>query len=113
SSAVKWLRPRWPPSWIAFYQTKVFGAEAFAINYYARVLDIREAFRRELVPDEQKHPHAADRYHQMLLGPLQRLPAPIRSRRWRRIVFIRTTWRKFNVAAEINELYDESPLEDL
>jgi len=40
------------------------------------------------------------------------LPRPIPSRRWRRIVFIPTTWHKFVQATEINDLYDESPLED-
>ena len=113
SSADKWLRRRWPPQWIAFYQTKIFGAEAFAIHYCARVLGIRQVFRWELFPDERSHAKSAERYHQMMLGPLQRLPFPIRSRRWRRIVFISTTWQKFSHAREINELYDESPLEDL
>jgi very-short-patch-repair endonuclease len=40
------------------------------------------------------------------------LPKPILSRRWRRIVFIQTTRQKFTSALEINDLYDESPLED-
>ena len=47
-----------------------------------------------------------------MLEPLRRLPQPIFSRRWRRIVFIPTTWAKFSAAVEINDLYDESPLED-
>jgi very-short-patch-repair endonuclease len=33
-------------------------------------------------------------------------------RRLRRIVFIPTTWQKLMSAVEINDLYDESPLED-
>src|SRR2546421_7329471 len=52
SSADKWLRRRWPPHWLAFYQTKVFEAEAFAIHCYARVLSIRDVFRWQLFPDE-------------------------------------------------------------
>jgi hypothetical protein len=35
TSAKKWLQNRWPPEWIAFYQTKVFGDEAYSIRYYA------------------------------------------------------------------------------
>ena len=46
------------------------------------------------------------------MGPLQRIQRPILSRRWRRIVFIPTTWQKFTAAEEINDLYDESPLEE-
>ena len=51
-------------------------------------------------------------YYQVVIGPLQRLPEPIVSLRWRRIVFIPTTWEKFVTAMEINDLYDDSPLED-
>ncbi len=44
-SAEKLLKERWPPQWLAFYQTKIFGDEAYAVSYYARVLDIRKVFR--------------------------------------------------------------------
>lgn len=43
---------------------------------------------------------------------LSRLEQPIISRRLRRITFIPTTWEKFTSASEINDLWDESPLED-
>ncbi len=52
------------------------------------------------------------RYYQLLLGNLQPLPKPILSRRLRRITFIPTTRKKFKTAIEINDLWDESPLED-
>jgi hypothetical protein len=32
SSQEKWLKDRWPPRWLALYQTKTFGKEAYAIN---------------------------------------------------------------------------------
>lgn len=113
SNAKKWLRRRWPPHWLAFYQTKVFGREAFAIQFFARVLGVHETFRSQLFPDEPNHPKATQRYYQLMLGPIEKLERPIPSRRWRRIVFIPTTWRKFTRATEVNDLYDESPLEDL
>jgi len=106
------LKERWPPRWLAFYQTKVFGSEAYAVNYYARVLGIRKVFRWQLFPEQPYDEKGQQRYYQLLLSPLQRLPQPIFSRRWRYIVFIPTTWQKFVNAAEINDLYDESPLED-
>ena len=40
------------------------------------------------------------------------MPKPIISRRWRRIVFIQTTWEKFINAVEINDLFHGSILED-
>jgi very-short-patch-repair endonuclease len=112
SSVHKWLRDRWPPRWLAFYQTKTFGDEAFAVRYWARVRSIREAYRWQLFPDQPRDEKATRRYYQLMLDPLQRLPQPIISRRRRRIVFIPTTWEKFTNAVEINDLYHESPLED-
>ncbi len=106
------FRKRWPPSWIAFYQTKIFAHEAYAINYYARVADIRRVGRRQLFPRERENQKSNKQYYQIFLHQLQRLPKAIISRRRRRIIFIQTTWRKFINAVEINDLYDESPLED-
>ena len=103
---------RWPPKWLAFYQTQVFGDEAYAVNYYGRVRDIRIVRRRELFPDELPNPKSNRQYYQVRLHSLDLMPRPIFSRRWRRIVFIPTTWAKFTQAAEINDLWDESLLED-
>jgi very-short-patch-repair endonuclease len=112
SSAEKWLKGHWPPRWIAFYQTKVFGDEAFSVRYYSRVTGIRQVSRHELFPDQPQDDRAKRRYYQLLLGPLQRRQEPIVSRRWRRITFIPTTWSQFERATEINDLYRESSLEE-
>jgi very-short-patch-repair endonuclease len=112
SSVKKWLKDRWPPRWLAFYQTKIFVSEAHAVNYYARVKSIRKVRRQQLFPDEHHPTKAQKRYYQVMLEPLEKLGKPILSRRYRRIVFIPTTWRKFSNAVEINDLFDESPLED-
>ncbi|MCD6553917.1 MAG: hypothetical protein J7M16_07900 [Anaerolineae bacterium] len=91
--------------YLAFYQTKVFGAEGWAVNYYAPVLRVRLARRRDLLPAEADHPRAADEYYKIEIGPLQRLPRPIPSRRLRRITFIHTTLRRLLSAEEINDLW--------
>jgi very-short-patch-repair endonuclease len=82
------------------------------VRYYARVIEIRKAFRHELFPDEPINEKTNKRYYQLMLSPLKQLPRPIPSLRLRRIVFIPTTWNKFLTAEEINDLYDDSPLED-
>lgn len=75
--------------------------------------DIRIVSRTDLFPDTPRnHPKANRRYYQLLLDDLQPLPQPVISRRLRRIVFIPTTFEKFKAAVEINDLWDESPLED-
>lgn len=111
-SVDKWLKKAWKPRWLAFYLTKIFGNDAFSIRYYAEVSDIRQVFRYELFPYEPQNKKTDKRYYQILLGEIKRLPKSIPSRRRRRIIFIPTTWEKFISAEEINDLYDESPLED-
>jgi very-short-patch-repair endonuclease len=98
--------------WLAFYQTKVFGDEGWAIRHYARIIGRSMARRRDLLPGEPDHPRADNQYFRLDLGDLQRRVQPITSRRGRRIVFIPTTWEKFERAEEINDLFHESPLED-
>lgn len=112
SSVKKLLKHRWPPRWLAFYQTKVFGQEAHTVNYFTQVIDIQKVYRWQLFPEEPHNAKSSKRYYKLILQPLQRLPKPIFSRRFRRIVFIPTTVEKFFKAVEINDLYDESPLED-
>jgi very-short-patch-repair endonuclease len=106
------IRGRWPPEWLAFYQTQVFGSEGQAINYYGRVVDIGEVTRRELFPDEPLDEKSLRRYFRLRIDELRRLPAPIPSHRFRRIAFITTTWKKLMSASEINDLFDDSPLEN-
>jgi hypothetical protein len=112
ASARKWLKDCWPPRWVAFYQTKAFGHEAYSVRYFARVLQIKQAFRWQLFGDEPESPKNTRLYHKLILDEIRQRPQPILSRRWRRITFIPTTWTKFINATEINDLYDESPLED-
>jgi very-short-patch-repair endonuclease len=98
--------------YLAFYQTRAFGIEKYSVICYAEVLGIRNCTRRELLPDEPDHRRADERYYRLELGPLQRLPRPIPSRRWRRIVFIPTSLERLLAAQEINDLFLTSPIED-
>ncbi len=112
SSVEKRLKHRWPPRWLAFYQTKTFDTEKYSVRYYAKVLGIQKQYRWQLFPNEPEGKKTNKLYYQVLIGPLKALPQPIASLRWRRIVFIPTTWEKFVNATEINDLFDDSPLED-
>lgn len=97
---------------IAFYQTKAFGAEKWAIRYWAEVKARLIVKRSELLPDEPNHARANQEYYKLELGELQQLEQPIISRRGRRILFIPTTLAKFQRAQEINDLFHGNPLED-
>lgn len=103
---------RWPPKWLAFYLPKTFGEQAYAVRFYGRVGSIEVVPRQALIP-EPAHPNADKPYYRIEVEDLQELPQPIPSKRFRRIVFIPTTYRKLFQAQEINDLFDDSPLEDL
>jgi hypothetical protein len=48
SSVENLLKNRWPPQWLAFYQTKVFGQDGHAVNYFTQVIDIQKVYRIDL-----------------------------------------------------------------
>jgi very-short-patch-repair endonuclease len=104
---------RWPPDFIGFYQPKSFGADAFRIRYFGKVTRIDRVQRRELFPKEFESTKADRLYHRIQFERQEKLPRPITSRLARSVVFIPTTWSKFIHADELNDLFDESPLEDL
>lgn len=103
---------RWPPKWLAFYQPKAFGEDAYRVRYYGEVQDIQIASRCELFPDEIPNPKSEQEYFQVTLKDLSERYFPIISTRPRRLVFIPTTWRKFSSAEYLNDLFDDSPLEN-
>lgn len=111
-SIEKFLKGQWPPKFLAFYQTKVFGSEAYAVNYYAQVQNIRKVYRYELFPNaysdasqtESHKEKAKLQYYKLELAELRQLPNPILSRRRQRITFIATTLKKLETAIEINHL---------
>lgn len=112
SSEKKWLRDCWPPKWMAFYQTKAFGVEKYAVNFWGDVENIREVRRSELFPDEPRDERSDRPYHRIALKSLERLQEPITSAHGRRLIFIPTTYAKFHAAREINDLYAGSSLEE-
>ena len=90
--------------YLAFYQTAKFGEQKWAIHYVAPVRGHELATRAELLRTEADHPRAAEEYYKIQIGPLERLPAPIPSRKWRRLTFVYTTGERLMAASEINGL---------
>ena len=93
--------------WLAFYFTRDFGDDRWAIHYYAAIEGHELAMRRDLIPAEPDHPRAGQWYYKLQLGPLQHKIPPIVSARWRRITFIVTTGDRFMNAVEINDLFEQ------
>lgn len=98
--------------YLAFYQPKIFDDEKWSVNYYAEVKELKTVKRIDLLPDEPKHIRAMEDYYKFSIEGLKKLPHPIPSKKWRRIVFIPTTLGKLMRAKEINDLYHTSPIEE-
>lgn len=100
-------------SFLAFYQTRYAGSDAWSIRFYAPILRFRQVARRILLPDEPNHPRGDDLYFQIDLEALRELPRPIPARKLRRITFIPTTWARLVAAEEINDLWLHDAAEDV
>jgi hypothetical protein len=99
--------------WLAFYQTAKFGEEKWAIHYVAPVRGHELTTRGELLRTQPDHPRANEPYYKIQLGPLECLPRPIPSRKWRRLTFLYTTGERLLAAEEINDLIIQSEEREL
>lgn len=99
--------------YLAFYHTKIFDQAAFSVRWYGEVQRVSIVRRKELFPDLPSDPKADNEYYKIEFHNLCLLPAPIFSRRLRRILFISTTLIRFQQAKEINDVFHESPIEEL
>ncbi len=93
--------------YLGFYFGRAFGPHQHAIHYYAPIVGHELTTRQQLLPHEPDHPRARERYYKVQLGEVRPLPRPIISLRWRRILFLHTTWDRFQDATEINDLFLE------
>ncbi len=100
----KRLKHYWPPAWVAFYQTKAFGTEAYGIKYYTQVIKFESVRRSQLFPDEPLSATSHKLYFKLHLASLEQLPQRIDSPRRRRITFIPTTLPRLITATDINDL---------
>jgi very-short-patch-repair endonuclease len=103
----------WPPTWLAFYQTREFGDEAYQVKYYGEVANIEVIPRHDLLPNEFPNSKSDDLYYCVWLKEVKDLKPSIYSTRPRRLVFVPTTWQKFSTARIINDLFADSPMEDI
>ncbi len=90
--------------YLAFYQTGSFEAHKWQIEYFAAVNGHELTTRAELIREEADHPFADHEYYKIQIGPLTRLPEPIKAKKWRRITFFYTTGEYLENAQSINDL---------
>lgn len=99
--------------WLCFYQGKIFAPEAYRVQYYGEIKDYQVVPYRELFPNRIESVKSDWLYYKIYLKKLESRPEPIPSYRPRRLTFVPTTCEKFDSATQINNLFNDSPLEDL
>ena len=55
--------------WLAFYFTKIFKDDKWAIHYYAPIQGHELVTRRDLIPSEAGHPRAGNWYYALAVAP--------------------------------------------
>ena len=115
----KWYRiplnraPRRKPKYLAFYQAANFGKTGKIIELYGRVKFWRLKKRREILPEEKKHPRAGELYLQFMLSKISKLRSPIRNSRGIRISFGFTSLQKLRRGPDVRRLFNIPPIEDM
>jgi hypothetical protein len=89
---------------LAFYQPETFGESSGRIEFLAAVRGHELTTRLELLQDEPDHPHAAEEYFKIQLGPMEKLSRPIIADKWRRLTFLYTTGEYLLKAQTLNDL---------
>lgn len=105
--------PKRPFRFIAFYQPAAFKQHGRQIAYYARVASRTRQLRRELLPDEPRHPRANQIYVKYTFARIERLARPVRNIIPRRVTFGFTALAKLQTAEHLLELFDVAPIEQL
>jgi hypothetical protein len=90
--------------YLAFYQPGSFGAQGGLIQYVAPVHGHELTTRAELLKDELDHPRAREEYFKIQLGALEKLKAPVKAEKWKRVTFLYTTGEYLLRAKTLNEL---------
>ena len=99
--------------WLAFYQPRPFYPEDKCINYYTKVKSKKIYKRKQLLPEEEKHPRAQDMYIKINVGKIMRLRPPIKNIAPRRISFGFTTLSRLKNSKDILEVYGIFPMEKI
>jgi len=101
-------------NWLAFYSTKTFNENRWAIHYYAPIQGHELVTRRDLIPPEPDNPRGGNWHYALQLGPLEHKLPPIVSHGGGGSHIIVASGDRFMEALEINNLFEqESPVGQL
>ncbi len=90
--------------YLAFYQPSTFGERGGQIEYVAPVRGHELTTRGELLKDEMNHPRSKEEYYKIQIGGLEKLKEPVKSEKWKRLIFLYTTGEYLLNAKSLNDL---------
>jgi hypothetical protein len=93
--------------YLAFYQPSAFGERSGQIEFIAQVKGHELTTRGELLRDEKNHPRANEEYFKIQLAGLEKLSAPIKTDKWKRLTFLYSTGEYLLNAKSLNDLVVE------
>ncbi|HNE03570.1 MAG TPA: hypothetical protein PLT08_03565 [Anaerolineales bacterium] len=93
--------------YLAFYQPASFGERGGQVEYIAQVRGHELTTRGELLKDEADHPRAKEEYFKLQLGNLEKLKEPVRTDKWKRLIFLYSTGEYLLNAKTLNDLVVE------
>ncbi|MBA3065921.1 DUF559 domain-containing protein [bacterium] len=105
--------PRRKPKFLAFYQPAVFKDSGEKIELYGRIKYWRLKKRKDIIPEEKKHPRADKLYLQFFLSRISKLREPVLNNGRVRISFGFTTLSKLRRAGNIRGLFDIPPMDNI
>lgn len=98
--------------WLAAFEGVQASRSKQQVIRYAEVTEIRRRTREELFPGLPAGSRAGRKYYQLMLGPIQKLPAALIPPRHRRTTFIETSIAKLHDAKSFNDLFGGGQFED-
>ena len=81
--------------YMAFYQSYVYGKNAFKIKHYGTIDKIDIVKRCELFPNEKQNAKSNDEYYRIRMKDMNILENPIPSKMSRRMVLLILLWKNF------------------
>ncbi len=99
--------------YLGFYQPHILGKYGGTISHYATIDRMEVKKRIELFPNNTRHPKANDDYYKIYVKDINVIQNPLMCKRKRANYFINTTLEKLLNAEEFNDIFNESPLEDI
>jgi len=90
--------------YLAFYQPSAFAERGGQIEFIAQVRGHELTTRGELLRDEKDHPRAKEEYYKIQLGGLEKLKEPIKTDKWKRLIFLYSTGEYLLNAKTLNDL---------